>query len=246
MKNYYKILGVKPNTSLADIKVSFRALALKWHPDRVPDNLKIEAHKRFVEINEAYSVLSDTVLRQQYNILYFAEIVKSSDNFHYSEKQKEQSEQEIKIAREVLRKYIEKAKALADSFSGDYNDSFFKKLDDAYETFLDIPFTLFDRLKFDKTNCPSIEEIIHFAYKGYGPSQEVLRAHIYNHIRFCNGCRKIHRFFTKVAQGASCPQYHDLRKFLNNRRTDESMINKHILKCERCKCIFEIFNVKTV
>ena len=55
----YEILGVKRDASTADIKKAYRRLALKWHPDKNPDNQK-EAEIRFKEISEAYEVLSDS------------------------------------------------------------------------------------------------------------------------------------------------------------------------------------------
>lgn len=65
-KDYYDILGVDKNANDNDIKQAYRKLALKYHPDRNPDN-KEEASKKFAEINEAYSVLSDPQKRQNYD-----------------------------------------------------------------------------------------------------------------------------------------------------------------------------------
>ncbi|EGR31789.1 hypothetical protein IMG5_101980, partial [Ichthyophthirius multifiliis] len=57
-KDYYKILGVERNASDQEIKKAYRKLALKWHPDKNPEN-KEEADKIFRDINEAFQVLSD-------------------------------------------------------------------------------------------------------------------------------------------------------------------------------------------
>jgi len=66
-KDYYKILGVDRKASAEDIKRSYRKLALKYHPDRNPDNR--EAEDKFKEINEAYQVLSDPEKRNRYDQL---------------------------------------------------------------------------------------------------------------------------------------------------------------------------------
>lgn len=65
MKDYYKILGVSPAATQAEIKKAFRALAHKYHPDKNPDNALSEAH--FREVHEAYAILSDTKKRAHYD-----------------------------------------------------------------------------------------------------------------------------------------------------------------------------------
>jgi curved DNA-binding protein CbpA len=68
LKNYYRILGVNRNASAQDIKKAFRQLALRYHPDRNPDNMK-QAEEKFKEINEAYEVLGDEQKKRQYDRL---------------------------------------------------------------------------------------------------------------------------------------------------------------------------------
>ena len=65
--NYYEILEINKDSSLDDIKKSYRRLALKWHPDRNKDN-KYEAEEKFKKISEAYNVLSNNKLRQKYDM----------------------------------------------------------------------------------------------------------------------------------------------------------------------------------
>lgn len=63
--DYYKALGVDKNTSADDIKKAFRKLAVKYHPDRNPNDKAAE--DKFKEINEAYAVLSDPKKKQEYD-----------------------------------------------------------------------------------------------------------------------------------------------------------------------------------
>ena len=66
-KDYYKILGVDRKASQDEIKKVYRKLAMKYHPDKNPDNK--EAEEKFKEINEAHQVLSDTEKRARYDQL---------------------------------------------------------------------------------------------------------------------------------------------------------------------------------
>lgn len=64
-RDYYEILGVEKNASEADIKKAFKRLAMKYHPDRNPDNK--EAEDKFKEAREAYDILSDAQKRSAYD-----------------------------------------------------------------------------------------------------------------------------------------------------------------------------------
>lgn len=60
--DYYKVLGVNPNSSQGEIKKAFRQLSLKHHPDRGGDA------EEFKKINEAYSTLSDVEKKRMYDM----------------------------------------------------------------------------------------------------------------------------------------------------------------------------------
>ncbi|CAI0385329.1 unnamed protein product, partial [Linum tenue] len=64
--DYYKILQVDRNASDDDLKKAYRKLAMKWHPDKNPNNKK-DAEARFKQISEAYEVLSDSQKRAVYD-----------------------------------------------------------------------------------------------------------------------------------------------------------------------------------
>ena len=67
-KDYYQILGVKPDASLDEIKKAYRRLALKYHPDKNPGDK--QAEEKFKDIAEAYDVLSDPEKRKKYDMIY--------------------------------------------------------------------------------------------------------------------------------------------------------------------------------
>ncbi|MDA3912586.1 J domain-containing protein [Oleiagrimonas sp.] len=63
-KDYYDILGVKPDSSEAEIKTAYRKLARKYHPDK---NKDAGAEDQFKSVNEAYEVLKDKEKRASYD-----------------------------------------------------------------------------------------------------------------------------------------------------------------------------------
>ena len=65
-KDFYGILGVSRNADEKELKKAYRKLAMKWHPDKNPDNQQ-EAQAKFQEISEAYDVLSDPEKRKIYD-----------------------------------------------------------------------------------------------------------------------------------------------------------------------------------
>jgi molecular chaperone DnaJ len=65
-RDFYEVLGVSKTASVEEIKGAYRKAALKWHPDRNPENKEV-AEVNFRECTEAYSVLSDSEKRQVYD-----------------------------------------------------------------------------------------------------------------------------------------------------------------------------------
>src|ERR1041385_4598129 len=64
-RDYYEVLGVNRDAAEDDIRKAYRKLAMKWHPDRNPDNPKAE--EKFKEAKEAYEILGEPSTRAAYD-----------------------------------------------------------------------------------------------------------------------------------------------------------------------------------
>ncbi|KNE70015.1 chaperone DnaJ [Allomyces macrogynus ATCC 38327] len=80
-EDYYKILGVDRSATKRQIKSAYKKLAIKYHPDKNPDN-KAEAEDKFIKISDAYSILSDDEKRRLYDN-YGEEGVKNGGPGHH-------------------------------------------------------------------------------------------------------------------------------------------------------------------
>ena len=64
MKNYYEVLGLTANATLAEIKTTYRKMASQFHPDK---NSASDAPAKFRKVQEAYEILSDAEKRKTYD-----------------------------------------------------------------------------------------------------------------------------------------------------------------------------------
>src|SRR6478736_4327321 len=65
LKDYYRILNVRSSASAGEIKNAYRKLAMKYHPDRNPEDALAAAV--FTDVAQAYKILSNPEARRQYN-----------------------------------------------------------------------------------------------------------------------------------------------------------------------------------
>lgn len=94
--DYYAILEINYPSSSDEIKKNYRALSLRWHPDR---NWNVDTSKKMVEINEAYYILKDTDKKARYDSEYISyqcyensiTNISTSQSTHFSEKEDTES-----------------------------------------------------------------------------------------------------------------------------------------------------------
>ena len=79
MEDFYSILDVKKDATDDEIKKAYRKLALKWHPDKNPDNK--QAEEQFKKIVRAYETLGDSSKRKEYDFKFFGYKTTNSTSF---------------------------------------------------------------------------------------------------------------------------------------------------------------------
>ncbi len=106
-RNYYKILGIEPTDDENKIKQAYKALVKRWHPD--VNNNSIESRQMMKDINEAYEILSDFRLRNEYNKVMFGSVKGKSNirSYSYTSSYKPVSEE---VRERVHKKYENKYK----------------------------------------------------------------------------------------------------------------------------------------
>ncbi|XP_029110538.1 dnaJ homolog subfamily B member 6b isoform X1 [Scleropages formosus] len=123
MVDYYQILGVSKNSSQEDIKKAYRKLALKWHPDKNPEN-KEEAERKFKELSEAYEVLSDANKRDIYD-RYGKEGLSGNGGGHYHNGDPFRGVFTFRNPEDVFREFFGGRDPFADFFDDPFDDPFF-------------------------------------------------------------------------------------------------------------------------
>lgn len=124
-KDYYKILGISRQASFQDIKSAYRAMSIKWHPDKNPNS---DVTSIIQDINEAYAILKDEEKRERYNKEYdvfFGQI--SISSFEQSASSTKGYEYDYNVQDDTLREDI----AYARQYAKDLVDEFFKSFKEA-------------------------------------------------------------------------------------------------------------------
>ena len=105
MKNYYDILEVNRLASKEVIDKAYKALVIKYHPDKQEGKARIYCETKMKEINEAYEVLSNDFLREQYNAELEREEMLRYHEPYYDNKTEEKIEKEPKKVIDADRTY---------------------------------------------------------------------------------------------------------------------------------------------
>lgn len=115
MTTLYETLGVHAEATLDEIKLAYRRAAMKWHPDRNPGR-ETEARAAFLQIRDAYSILSDPAQRQVYDDVFEREMRRWEAEHAAEMAQARQAQEE---ARRVAQEHYEKMVAVAMRFAED-------------------------------------------------------------------------------------------------------------------------------
>lgn len=109
MKNYYEILEVNPKASNEIIENAYKLLEKKYQPDKYVGEERIEAENKLRDINEAYKILTDSFLREQYNAELEKEQASARKSYIKAEVERPKKQRVVrqKIEKEVIQEEIE-------------------------------------------------------------------------------------------------------------------------------------------
>ncbi len=132
-KDYYKILGITNSASPIEIKIAYREMSKKWHPDRNPD---VDVTSMMQDINEAYAILKDEEKKARYDqeyIIFNRSFVghSNTDSNSQKENQNEETQKDWNYDYEVKDDHLkedisnarEYAKTLVDEFLKAFRES---------------------------------------------------------------------------------------------------------------------------
>ena len=131
-KDYYKILGIPQQASAPEVKSAYRAMSMKWHPDKNPG---VDVTAIMQDINEAYAILKDENKRNRYDEEYdkFIKQYRNDVTLHEDRKDNYESanqnhssrwEYDYDIQDETLKEYIKTARQYAKELVEEFLNSF--------------------------------------------------------------------------------------------------------------------------
>jgi hypothetical protein len=138
MTNYYQVLGVAANAPESEIKSAFRRLAKETHPDLNPG---ADTAKRFMQVNEAYEILSDPKRRQQHDLNLAGFQTKTAQP--QQPKAQQRPNPDAAAYEEALRRARAKAQQRAQMRYQDFERSTADKVSDGVAMALQIPLLIF-------------------------------------------------------------------------------------------------------
>ena len=106
--DYYAILRISQDASFEEVKKAYRAQASLWHPDKNPEK---DTHEQMLLINEAFVILRDPEARAKYDKVYREYQASRSPKVESHAKQS--YDQHFEVKDDILKKWIQKARAKA-------------------------------------------------------------------------------------------------------------------------------------
>lgn len=158
--DYYQILRVLPTASTAEIKKSYRQLAMEFHPDR---NTSIQAAELFTLIKEAYAILSDPKQRKRYDASRFHESIQTTRIATTPEEVRWMSEELVNRIRKMNPERINRDKLVIDleAVLSVYHIQLLEKRKDEKQNELLVQDILFCLENVDQSDCLRLAHTLH-------------------------------------------------------------------------------------
>lgn len=139
--DHYRVLGIIPNATLAEIKSAYKRLVKRYHPDIYEGNLSQEdLHIRITSINEAYEILGNPKKRKVYDEIYKLEKAKEEEIRRQREEERRKREEEERNKMEEERKQREEERRQRTAqqnrrrmHQSQHNETFFENVKNSYE-----------------------------------------------------------------------------------------------------------------
>lgn len=122
MKNYYEILEVDKKASDEIIKVAYKSLVKKYHPDLQGNQEKVIAEDTIKLINEAYDVLSDPIKREEYDRTLMSDTI-SADDYNYVVNENINLKKQLNYIQEKYYNFYAQNQNIKNNYHENYNQN---------------------------------------------------------------------------------------------------------------------------